>query len=599
MTYEIFSSLKSHIIRWPRHLLMAGGLCLLVACGGGGGGGGGTPSTTSAPVVTFTQVNSGATVYSGNRVQMTPNFNYGSGVITWIDGNGQAQTRQVVTPGTPIDDYPTASTTYTLTVRYQDPTTVRPNELTTTKTITVNITPIDLVQPTLTLTTSPSGSVAFGTTVAVTPTITYDSSKISITTSTVNNSVTNTTTAVTSGVAINQNVTANTVFTLRVEYVDIRETPNRTFPALTTTATVTISTDPLPLTQAGSLTAGRSEQIAMMLGNNRVLVAGGTTNGTLPVKTAELYNPDTNTWSSTGSMIVARRGHTATLLLDGKVLVTGGFDGAVESPTAEIYDPATGIWTATGPMGRGRKYHTATRLGDGKVLIAGGIVATNIGNGRIAEIYDPLLGTFTSMPVTPSSALMSAPRYKHTASVLNDGVTVVLTGGFDLAVQGTTEIFNYNATTPTSSTWTAGPALAKSRHEHSASLLSGNKKILLTGGYGQGLDTAEICDFTSATASSWTCATTTSMSTSRASHTSTSLGNGNVLVIGGNDGSQILKTIEIFDPTTLIWTSHAKVLQTARAGHSSTLMSNGKVLISGANNQVGGVTTATAELWIP
>ncbi len=599
MTYEIFSSLKSHIIRWPRHLLMAGGLCLLVACGGGGGGASSTPSTTSAPVVTFTQVNSGATVYSGNRIQMTPSFNYGSGVITWTDGNGQAQTRQVVTPGTPIDDYPTASTTYTLTVRYQDPTTVRPNELTTTKTITVNITPIDLVQPTLTLTTSPSGAVAFGTTVAVTPTITYDSSKINITSSTVNNSVTNTTTAVTSGVAINQNVTANTVFTLRVEYVDIRETPNRTFPALTTTATVTISTDPLPLTQAGSLTAGRAEQISMMLGNNRVLVAGGTTNGTVPVKTAELYNPDTNTWSATGSMVVARRGHTATLLLDGKVLVTGGYDGAVESPTAEIYDPATGIWTATGPMGRGRKYHTATRLGDGKVLIAGGIVATNIGNGRIAEIYDPSLGTFTSMPVTPSSALMSAPRYKHTASVLNDGVTVILTGGFDSAVQGTTEVFTYNPTTPTSSTWTAGPALAKSRHDHAASLLTGNKKILLTGGYGQGLDTAEICDFTSATASNWACATTTAMSTSRASHTSTLLGNGNVLVIGGNDGSQILKTIEIFDPTTLIWTSHAKVLQTARAGHSSTLMSNGKVLISGANNQVGGVTTATAELWIP
>lgn len=527
---------------------------------------------------------------------MTPSFNYGSGVITWTDGNGQAQTRQVVNPGTPIDDYPTATTTYTLTVRYQDPSTVRPNELAATRTITVYITPIDLVQPTLGLSTTPTGAVAFGTTVAVTPTITYDSSKISITSSTINNSVTNTNTAVTSGVAVNQNVTANTVFTLRVEYVDIRETPNRTFPALTTTATVTISTDPLPLTQAASLTAGRSEQISMMLGNNRVLVAGGTTNGTLPVKTAELYNPDTNTWSATGSMVVTRRGHTATLLLDGKVLVTGGYDGAVESPTAEIYDPATGVWTATGPMGRGRKYHTATRLGDGKVLIAGGIVATNVGNGRIAEIYDPALGTFTSMPITPSTALMSAPRYKHTASVLNDGVTVVLTGGFDSAVQGTTEVFTYIAATPTSSTWAAGPALAKSRHDHSASLLTGNRKILLTGGYGQGLETAEICDFSLATPA---CATTTSMSTSRASHTSTLLGNGNVLVIGGNDGSQILKTIEIFDPTTLIWTSHAKVLQTARAGHSSTLMSNGKVLISGANNQVGGVTTATAELWIP
>ena len=519
-----------------------------------------------------------------------------NGLLWQQSSNGQAQTRQVVNPGTPIDDYPTATTTYTLTVRYQDPTTVRPNELSTTKTITVNITPIDLVQPTLTLTTSPSGSVAFGTTVAVTPTITYDSSKISITSSTINNSVTGINTAVTSGVAINQNVTANTVFTLRVEYVDIRETPNRTFPALTTTATSTISTDPLPLTQAASLTAGRSEQISILLGNNKVLVAGGTTNGTLPVKTAELYNPDTNTWSATGSMGVARRGHTATLLLDGKILVTGGFDGTVESPTAEIYDPATGIWTATGAMGRGRKYHTATRLGDGKVLIAGGIVATNVGNGRIAEIYDPLLGTFTSMPVTPSSALMSAPRYKHTASVLNDGVTVVLTGGFDPAVQGTTEVFTYVAASPTTSSWAAGPALAKSRYEHAASLLTGNRKILLTGGYGQGLNTAEICDFSLATPA---CATTTSMSTSRASHTSTLLANGNVLVIGGNDGSQILKTIELFDPGTVLWTTHAKVMLTARAGHSSTLMSNGRVLISGANNQVSGVTTATAELWIP
>lgn len=595
MSFEILCSFTSHIIRWPRQLVIASGLCLLVACGGGGGGGTVT-SAAVAPAVTFSQVNSGATVYSGNRIQLTPSYNYGSGVITWTDGNGQAQTRQVVNPGTPIDDFPTATTPYTLTVRYQDPTTVRPNELTTTRTVTVNITPIDLVQPTLALSATPSGTVAFGTTVAVTPTISFDSSKISITSSTINNSVTNTNSAVTSGVAVNQNVTANTIFTLRVEYVDIRETPNRTFPALTTTATVTISTDPLPLTQAASLTAGRSEQISMMLGNNRVLVAGGTTNGTLPIKTAELYNPDTNIWGATGSMVVARRGHTATLLLDGKILVTGGFDGTVESPTAEIYDPATGLWTATGPMGRGRKYHTATRLGDGKVLIAGGIVATNIGNGRIAEIYDPSTGTFTSMPVTPPSALMSAPRYKHTASALSDGVSVVLTGGFDSAVQGTTEVFTYNPTTPTSSTWAAGPALAKSRHEHSASLLAGNRKILLTGGYGQGLNTSEICDFSLATPA---CTTTTSMSTSRASHTSTFLTNGHILVIGGNDGSQILKTIEVFDPTTLIWTSHAKVLQTARAGHTSTLMSNGKVLISGSNSQVGGVTTATAELWIP
>ena len=597
MTFETLSSLKSHIIRWPRHLLMAGGLCLLVACGGGGGGGtSASQSLTSAPAVTFTQVNSGATVYSGNRIQLTPSYNYGSGVITWTDGNGQAQTRQVVNPGTPIDDYPTATTTYTLTVRYQDPTSVRPNELTITKNVTVTLTTIDIVTPTLSLTSS-SASVVSGNTVTVTPSVTYDASKLRLTTCVITNSVTNVTTAAsTTCPTLTPTITANTTFTLHVEYVDIRETPNRTFPALETTTTVSISTDPLPLTQGGSLLTGRTEQIAILLPTNKVLVAGGTNNGTTPLKTAELYDPSTNTWSSTGSMAVARRGHTATLMLDGKILVTGGFDGAIESATTEIYDPATGIWTASGPMTRGRKYHTASRLGDGKILIAGGIVATNVGDGRVAEIYAPLSGTFTSMPLVPSSALMSSPRSKHTASVLSDGVTVVLAGGFDPSVQSTTEVFTYNAATPTSSTWAVGPSLIQGRHDHAASILAGTKKILLTGGY---TNTTEICDFTTLSSPNPSCSASTPMSATRALHTSTTLSNGKVLIVGGTDGSALLRSIELFTPTGASWETYAKVLRTARAGHSSTLLSNGKVLISGADNQVLSVTTPTTELWEP
>jgi hypothetical protein len=596
MTFETLSSLKSHIIRWPRHLLMAGGLCLLVACGGGGGGTSASQSLTSAPAVTFTQVNSGATVYSGNRIQLTPSYNYGSGVITWTDGNGQAQTRQVVNPGTPIDDYPTATTTYTLTVRYQDPTSVRPNELTITKNVTVTLTAIDIVTPTLSLTSS-AASVISGNTVTVTPSVTYDASKLRLTTCVITNSVTNVTTAAsTTCPTLTPTITANTTFTLHVEYVDIRETPNRTFPALETTRTVSISTDPLPLTQGGSLLAGRTEQIAILLPTNKVLVAGGTNNGTTPLKTAELYDPSTNTWSSTGSMAVARRGHTATLMLDGKILVTGGFDGAIESAATEIYDPATGIWTASGPMTRGRKYHTASRLGDGKILIAGGIVATNVGDGRVAEIYAPLSGTFTSMPLAPSSALMSSPRSKHTASVLSDGVTVVLAGGFDPSVQATTEVFTYNSATPTSSTWAVGPSLIQGRHDHAASILAGTKKILLTGGY---TNTTEICDFTTLSAPNPSCSASTSMSETRALHTSTTLSNGKVLVIGGTDGSALLRSIELFTPTGASWETYAKVLRTARAGHSSTLLSNGKVLISGADNQVLSVTTPITELWEP
>src|SRR5262245_65540328 len=73
------------------------------------------------------------------------------------------------------------------------------------------------------------------------------------------------------------------------------------------------------------------------------------------------------TWSTTGSMTVARPGFTATLLMDGTVLVAGGctgFDG--ESglcgvASAELYNPATGTWSATGSMSAGRCAHTASR----------------------------------------------------------------------------------------------------------------------------------------------------------------------------------------------------------------------------------------------
>src|SRR3989442_1245729 len=88
----------------------------------------------------------------------------------------------------------------------------------------------------------------------------------------------------------------------------------------------------------------------------------------LPLKMAEAAS-----FTPTGPMTAGRTRHSATLLADGKVLVSGGERVmGVRLATAEIYDPATGTWTATGPMFFGRDAHTATLLPNGKVLIAGG-----------------------------------------------------------------------------------------------------------------------------------------------------------------------------------------------------------------------------------
>ena len=127
----------------------------------------------------------------------------------------------------------------------------------------------------------------------------------------------------------------------------------------------------------GSLATAREDATATLLQNGDVLVVGGQAAGSL-LASAELYDPATGTWSATGSMSTARGAQTATLLPDGEVLVAGGFQLSADGfsftvlASAELYDPATGTWSATASMSEGRAGATATLLQNGKVLVTGG-----------------------------------------------------------------------------------------------------------------------------------------------------------------------------------------------------------------------------------
>src|SRR5436190_23571104 len=90
---------------------------------------------------------------------------------------------------------------------------------------------------------------------------------------------------------------------------------------------------------------------------------------------------------STGPMALPRKGHTATVLADGRVLIVGGQDGSGVLSAAEIYDPVTQSFQLAGSLAAARYGHTATLLADGRVLIAGGADAT--GPLSSAEIFDP------------------------------------------------------------------------------------------------------------------------------------------------------------------------------------------------------------------
>jgi len=185
--------------------------------------------------------------------------------------------------------------------------------------------------------------------------------------------------------------------------------------------------------RAGSMASGRVfGHTATLLADGRVLVAAGQSRyadggGRGWDTSAELYDPTTNTWSSAGSMATARGGHTATLLADGRVLVTGG-GGSEEAPTsAEVYDPTVDTWSSAGALARGRSEHTATLLADGRVLVAGGTAGSLVR----AELYDPTTNTWSS------AGSMSTPRRQHVAALLLDG-RVLVAGGSNLMPAGST-----------------------------------------------------------------------------------------------------------------------------------------------------------------
>ena len=213
-----------------------------------------------------------------------------------------------------------------------------------------------------------------------------------------------------------------------------------------------------------------------LLTDGKWLVAGGYKgNGSnADCDKARLYNPATGTWTNTGSMTSKRNYHAATLLSDGKVLVAGGESGGDNSQlsSAEIYDPATGTWEKTGSMNVARKGgHTATLLSNGKVLVTGGTTNNSPACAvSSAELYDPVTEKWT---MTKS---MNEMRYGHTATLLTN-VLVLVAGGENPSAN---YIFSAELYDPSHGKWTTtGSMPYESRYNYTGALLT-NGQVLLT-----------------------------------------------------------------------------------------------------------------------
>jgi hypothetical protein len=357
--------------------------------------------------------------------------------------------------------------------------------------------------------------------------------------------------------------------------------PSCTVSVLVSIAIVVLATDASArgsgtFKKTGDMTIGRSGCSVTLLLNGEVLLAGGfipnpspqnpmdTITG--PVDTAELYNPVTRTFTQTGSMTAARSDQSATLLPNGKVLLAGG--SGLDS--AELYDPASGTFAPTGKMSFGRTGPSAVLLLDGKVLVAGGGNSPPPG----AELYDSTTGQFTATGSTQTQ------RSDATANLLANG-DVLITGGSSLFGNdaGTADYYD-------SASGTFRPPIDMTApHEGGTSTLLLDGRALIAGG-GNSFD----LNLVSSNSDLFAPRHTTffagpQMTVPRLAQAAALLANGQVLIADGsnlfeNNYLVNLSSAELYDPVQNKFLTTGSTLV---AGHGAVAaLSDGTVLLPGA-----------------
>ena len=338
----------------------------------------------------------------------------------------------------------------------------------------------------------------------------------------------------------------------------------------------------------GSMTMGRDSHTAALLLDGKVLIAGGETYD--EARSAELYDPQTGTFAPTGSMATTHVLGTATPLLDGRVLFVGGWElikggnwetfnpgNRTLSASAELYDPKTGTFARTGSPARACYFHSATRLLDGRVLIAGGSLGANDNPNATAtataEIFAPATGKFS-----PTGS-MTTPRWCHSATLLKDGRVLMLGSGEDSSA----ELYD-----PAKGKFSRVGSMKNLLNLNMATLLR-DGRVLIVGWGDQATSpmwsAAEIYD-----PATGKFAPTGSMihpsnimgPIGDVRTSATLLADGRVMVpdVGPEGSEGEFGSVEFYDPTTGKFTTGPQMIR-YRSGFTETLLPDGRVLFTG------------------
>ena len=313
---------------------------------------------------------------------------------------------------------------------------------------------------------------------------------------------------------------------------------------------------------------------------------GGGASQSVPIVNPPSPSPQA-AWNITGSLQIARYGHTATVLADGRVLVVGGnyltdsFQ-SIYPVITELYDPVAKVWTVGGGMTTTRFDHTATLLPNGKVLVAGGYRGdVGFPDWTGVEFYDPSSNTWTA------GGTLLAARAQHTATLLPNGRVLLIGGARQTPAAPAVELYD-----PTANISTVAAASTLELNLGSATLLSSGSVLFVVGSQSSNSSNPAVAAAVLYNPSTNSWANAGTLSTWHDGHTATRLGNGAVLVVGGGtnssrQGNNATDIVELYDPTANSWSVTKVLVQGPRLLHTSTLLSSGAVLVVGGTSSIG------------
>jgi hypothetical protein len=346
-------------------------------------------------------------------------------------------------------------------------------------------------------------------------------------------------------------------------------------------------------TVSGNLNTPRDGHSATLLNNGTVLIAAGNSGEGISVclSNAELYNPTSGVFTYTGSLVTARVGHTATLLSNGTVLISGGDicersgGHEVKYPTnaAEIYNGST--FAATGNLNYARAGQTTTLILDEKVLVAGGSITS-----AASELYNPTSltpSTLTSITLSPTNSLDSI------GSTMSFTATGSFTGGGNQVLA--------SAAWTSSNTTVATITSDSSNFGNAYGIAGGTTTIEACAGTVCGSTTMTVAphqnvilgsEYNNASSGTYEIYNDSGTRTALANHSTVLLKNGNIFVAGGSYDTGLLEILSV--ATGQVQIVSTGTLLDGRDASLAVLTSAGNVFIAG-----GMISPGTWELYSP